>query len=105
MCSNEVKMKFLDLFAIGLTVAVLLNRGDLVCGLSTVGRTADGLITDPEAPTETAVQEDSAKQEKPQTPVKYDGAQLWRIAYKDQLNKNAVAELQNQFGALCSHLN
>lgn len=85
-------MKFLDLFAIGLAITVLLDHGDLVCGLSTVGRTA-------EAPAGAATQEDAAKQETPEAPVKYDGAQLWRIGYKDQLNKNAVAELQNQFGA------
>lgn len=30
-------------------------------------------------------------------PVKYDGAQLWRIAYTEQPYKNAVAELQKQF--------
>lgn len=30
-------------------------------------------------------------------PVKYDGAQLWRIAYRDQEAKNAVTELQKQF--------
>lgn len=29
--------------------------------------------------------------------VRYDGAQLWRIAYADQDYKNAVAELQKQF--------
>lgn len=98
-------MKFLDLFAIGLAITVLLDRGDLVCGLSTVGRTGDGLIVHSEAPNGAATPEDAAKQETSQAPVKYDGAQLWRIQYKDQLNKNAVAELQNQFGALCSHLN
>uniref|UniRef100_A0A182NVG9 Peptidase M14 domain-containing protein n=1 Tax=Anopheles dirus TaxID=7168 RepID=A0A182NVG9_9DIPT len=32
-------------------------------------------------------------------PVKYDGAQLWRIAYDDQPKKNAVAELQDRFDA------
>lgn len=30
-------------------------------------------------------------------PIKYDGAQLWRINYSDQEHKNAVAELQKQF--------
>jgi hypothetical protein len=30
-------------------------------------------------------------------PVKYEGAQLWRISYGDQEQKNAVAELQKQF--------
>lgn len=30
-------------------------------------------------------------------PIKYDGAQLWRIAYGEQEHKNAVAELQKQF--------
>lgn len=29
--------------------------------------------------------------------VKYDGAQLWRISYRTQETKNAVAELQKQF--------
>ena len=30
-------------------------------------------------------------------PVSYGGAQLWRISYGDQEQKNAVAELQKQF--------
>lgn len=30
-------------------------------------------------------------------PIKYDGAQLWRINYSDQLYRNAVSELQKQF--------
>lgn len=31
-------------------------------------------------------------------PVKYDGAQLWRIQFDDVHDKNAVAELQHNFG-------
>lgn len=31
-------------------------------------------------------------------PVKYDGAQLWRIPYDLLPERNAVAELQNSFG-------
>ena len=30
-------------------------------------------------------------------PIKYDGAQLWRVAYGTQEHKNTVAELQKQF--------
>lgn len=30
--------------------------------------------------------------------VKYDGAQLWRIPFEQQQQKNAVAELQKSFG-------
>lgn len=30
-------------------------------------------------------------------PIKYDGAQLWRVAYSNQEHKNAVTELQKQF--------
>ncbi|XP_055684650.1 carboxypeptidase B-like isoform X1 [Lutzomyia longipalpis] len=30
-------------------------------------------------------------------PVKYTGAQLWRISYDDQVRKNAVADLQHKF--------
>lgn len=30
-------------------------------------------------------------------PIKYDGAQLWRINYSDQLYRNAISELQKQF--------
>lgn len=30
-------------------------------------------------------------------PVKYDGAQLWRIDYTEQKYRNAVSELQKQF--------
>lgn len=30
-------------------------------------------------------------------PIKYDGAQLWRVAYSTQAHKNVVAELQKQF--------
>lgn len=31
-------------------------------------------------------------------PVKYDGAQLWRIPFDKQYQKNVVADLQNSFG-------
>lgn len=30
--------------------------------------------------------------------VRYDGAQLWRIPYDKQFERNAVADLQNSFG-------
>lgn len=30
--------------------------------------------------------------------VKYDGAQLWRIPFEQQQQKNAVAELQKSYG-------
>jgi Carboxypeptidase activation peptide len=30
-------------------------------------------------------------------PIKYDGAQLWRISYADQLFKNAITELQKDY--------
>lgn len=30
-------------------------------------------------------------------PIKYDGAQLWRISYADQLFKNAITELQKEY--------
>ncbi|XP_062539762.1 carboxypeptidase B-like [Armigeres subalbatus] len=92
-------MKFSDLFALGLMVVltVLLDRGDPVCALSTVGRNTDGLVVEPAAPTE-AISEDLAKQEQTE-PVKYDGAQLWRIDYDDQIKKNAVADLQNKYDA------
>lgn len=33
------------------------------------------------------------------TPVSYQGAQLWRVPYNDQNNKNAVSELQKQYEA------
>lgn len=32
------------------------------------------------------------------TPVKYNGAMIFRISYDDQLRRNAVAELQESFG-------
>lgn len=31
-------------------------------------------------------------------PVNYDGAQLWRIPFDKQYQKNVVADLQNSFG-------
>lgn len=31
-------------------------------------------------------------------PVKYDGSQLWKISYDSQFKKNAVAELQMNYG-------
>lgn len=35
-------------------------------------------------------------------PVNYDGAQLWRIPFDKQYQKNVVADLQNSFGkSLC----
>lgn len=92
-------MKILDLFALGLVavITVLLDRVDPVCALSTVGRNADALVVDPAAPSE-AIPEDVSNQEQI-VPVKYDGAQLWRIDYDDQKKKNAVADLQNKYGA------
>lgn len=36
-------------------------------------------------------------------PVKYDGAQLWRIPFDNQDKRNAVAELQNNFGEIYVH--
>lgn len=35
-------------------------------------------------------------------PVKYDGAQLWRIPFHKQYQKNVVADLQNSFGKFTS---
>lgn len=32
-------------------------------------------------------------------PIKYDGAQLWRISFANQHHKNAVAELQKEYQA------
>lgn len=93
-------MKTWDLFVLGVLgviITVLLDRGDPVCALSTVGRTSDGLVVDPAAPAE-AIPEDAAKEEQI-VPVKYNGAQLWRIDYDDQKKKNAVADLQNKYGA------
>lgn len=49
----------------------------------------------PEVSTESAVAFD--KDRAGNVPVKYDGAQLWRITYTDQDFKNAVSELQKQF--------
>lgn len=49
----------------------------------------------PEVNTEPAVVVD--KDRAGNEPVKYDGAQLWRIGYSDQEHKNAVTELQKQF--------
>lgn len=34
--------------------------------------------------------------------VKYDGAQLWRIPFEHQKQKNAVAELQKSYGEFYS---
>lgn len=49
----------------------------------------------PEVSTEPAVVFD--KDRTGNEPIKYDGAQLWRIAYSDQEYRNAVSELQKQF--------
>jgi len=32
------------------------------------------------------------------TPIKYDGAQLWRVSYADQNEKNIVAKIQELYG-------
>lgn len=34
-----------------------------------------------------------------ETPVSYQGAQLWRVPYNDQMRQNAVKELQRQYSA------
>lgn len=31
-------------------------------------------------------------------PVKYDGAQVWRLPFDNQYRKNVVVDLQNNFG-------
>jgi hypothetical protein len=33
------------------------------------------------------------------TPISYQGAQLWRVSYNNQISKNAVSELQKQYQA------
>ncbi|XP_058835968.1 carboxypeptidase B-like [Topomyia yanbarensis] len=83
------KVKWLSLFS---AVLVVLDQ---TCALSTVGRTADALIVDPQKVTE-EISDETIKQE-PDRPVSYDGAQLWRIDFDDQQKKNTVAELQEKF--------
>lgn len=93
-------MKPLNVFSIVFVVTVLvINVSDLVFGLSTAARNSDVLIVEGEGSTE-PIGEEPANQE-PEQVVKYDGAQLWRIEYDDQLKKNAVGELQDKFGT-CS---
>ncbi|XP_055585997.1 carboxypeptidase B-like [Uranotaenia lowii] len=66
--------------------------------LSSSVKSSDGLVVDPSMSTE-AIPEELAKPSEPEQPVKYDGAQLWRIDYDDQEKKNAIAELQDKFAA------
>lgn len=59
---------------------------------------ADGFVIDAQSvdiSTEKATILD--KDQKINELVKYDGAQMWRIGYSQQSDKNAVAELQNEF--------
>ncbi|KAL1401801.1 hypothetical protein pipiens_001010, partial [Culex pipiens pipiens] len=80
---------------------------NVVSGLSVVEKDgSDALVVDPEVPEQIATAEveeqgGSARQEAAKeepVPVKYDGAQLWRVDYDDQDKRNAVAELQDKFG-------
>ncbi|XP_001850988.2 carboxypeptidase B [Culex quinquefasciatus] len=81
---------------------------NVVSGLSIVEKDgSDALVVDPEIPEQIATVEveeqgGSARQEAAKeepVPVKYDGAQLWRVDYDDQDKRNAVAELQDKFEA------
>lgn len=48
--------------------------------------------------TSTVTQEKAATHNDTPGPVKYDGAQLWRIPYEMLHERNAVADLQNTYG-------
>lgn len=68
----------------------------LLSTLLVLGRVnCDIIVVDTDAITEPAVvlNQDPIDNE----PIKYDGAQLWRIGYSEQNHKNAVTELQKQF--------
>ncbi|XP_055615763.1 carboxypeptidase B-like [Toxorhynchites rutilus septentrionalis] len=94
------KMKPVNLFSIILTITVLvINLSDPVFGLSTAQRrSSDVLIVEGEGSSETVLEETVNQESEPKV-IKYDGAQLWRIEYDDQLKKNAVGELQDKFEA------
>ena len=67
---------------------------------------ADGFVIDAQSvdiSTEKATILD--KDQKINELVKYDGAQMWRIGYSQQSDKNAVAELQNEFQVSMWNLN
>lgn len=81
-------MKWIVGFLAGFTLALCCSTKDVI----------DAEVIDAvpaEVNTEQAVVFD--KDRAGNEPVKYDGAQLWRIAYGDQDVKNAVAELQKKF--------
>lgn len=51
--------------------------------------------------------QESARDQDDETrePVKYDGAQLWRIPISNEVERNAVAELETKYGrykSICS---
>lgn len=61
------------------------------------------VIKDTEVIDAAVAEEDGDLQDKDRTdrdaPISYQGAQLWRVAYNNQNNKNAVSELQKQYQA------
>lgn len=100
---NGEKMKIFKISAPILVPLVLVLN--VVSGLAIVEKDgSDALVVDPEVPEQIAEVEEqggSARQEAAKeepVPVKYDGAQLWRVDYDDQDKRNAVAELQDKFG-------
>lgn len=71
-------------------------------------KVADALVVEAqpvEVSTEAAAQPDHKEAPKSDGPLKYDGAQLWRIPYSDQTYKNAVAELQSSYDVAMWNLN
>lgn len=88
---HGVNMKCLiSLWTFGL---LLLSNNNVKCS-----EVADGFVIDAQSvdiSTEKATILD--KDQKINELVKYDGAQMWRIGYSQQSDKNAVAELQNEF--------
>lgn len=79
---------FISLWTFGLIL--LLTNNHVKC--------SDGFVIDAQSidiSTEKATILD--KDQKINELVKYDGAQMWRIGYSQQSDKNAVAELQNEF--------
>lgn len=89
--ANEtVVRKMLRVFVIvGLIVVVNFGSGVIDCAPSgdhvneTQDTQVDAVRTEPEVPDEV---------------VKYDGAQLWNIPFRDEATRNTIINLQNEFG-------
>jgi hypothetical protein len=80
-------LKFLvTLLIINYVSADVISDSEVIDAIQTEINTEQAILFDKERPDR-------------ETPVSYQGAQLWRVPFNDQTKRNAVSELQKQYNA------